>query len=68
MVFAFSPNAATGIIISKTTRNGLKNFILNLLVYGQLVGYGLVIQEFDGQGLMAPILFRSSPAHFTADL
>ncbi len=33
-------NAVTGIITSKTTRNGLRNFILCLLVYGQLPGHG----------------------------
>jgi hypothetical protein len=41
MVDAFSANAVTGIITSKTTRNGLRNFILYLLVYGQLPGHGL---------------------------
>jgi hypothetical protein len=43
------PNAEIGNMTKKITRNDLRNFILNLLGFVQLLSYEIVVQGLAGQ-------------------
>jgi hypothetical protein len=49
MVFAFSPNAESGNMTRKTTRNDLRNFILNLFGFSGLLSQEIIVQRLAGQ-------------------